>query len=154
MGPVTLISFNSASAVTAAASAVLTAVMSTAAAGATDYCVTCTGPDATYVCEVAGMSAPAATGMQGQMLCIKQLAAEGGHKTCSVLRNAQGPCAGPLRTVAPPDAERAAPVASHPDPAPKSEGPVQQSALEAAGDGIATAAKKSWSCVASLFKDC
>ncbi|MEQ1714298.1 MAG: hypothetical protein ABL908_23270 [Hyphomicrobium sp.] len=147
-------SLTPASAVYAAASAALTAVMSAAAAGAAGYCVTCTGPDAIYVCEVAGMSAPAATGMQGQMLCIKQLAAEGGHKTCSVLRNSQGPCAGPLRAVAPPDAAGTTSAAAPPVQAPKLDGPVQKNALQAAGDGIATAAKKSWSCMASLFKDC
>lgn len=148
---------NSGVAVGVALAALPVWMLCTAAAAATDYCVTCTGPDATYVCEVQGMSGPAATGMHGQMLCIKDLAAAGGHKTCSVLRNAPGPCSGPLRIVAPPAAVDTAPAVAKSSvlhPVAKPATPAPANVLEAAGDGISNMVKKSWSCVASLFKDC
>lgn len=142
------------------------AVTSWAAAATPLYCVTCTEPDINYTCEVRGLAEQAANGMQGQMLCIKALAAESGHKTCSVNRNAPAPCSGPLRVVGPPDSEHNA-AEANPKPAAKVRpgsiaavpatepiGTPAKGPLETAGQGITDAAKKSWSCVTSLFKDC
>lgn len=70
-------------------------------AAAQEYCVTCTGPSATYVCAIEGLSAQAAAGMQGQVLCIKQLANAGRHEQCRIDRHASTICQGPLRTASP-----------------------------------------------------
>lgn len=154
--------------VTAIAACAATALTSIAAAAAAAplYCVTCTEPDVTYMCEVSGLAEQAAKGMQGQMLCIKSLAAESGHKTCSVNRTAPVPCSGPLRVVGPPEpASNAAEAKPKPAPnvmpgaiaaVPANEpvGTAAKGPLETASRGITDAAKKSWSCVSSLFKDC
>ncbi len=80
--------------------------MLVAAAGsaqAEDLCVRCSEPAATYRCAAdasAGVSANAsAAGLQ--LLCIKELARQGGHATCAVERTAAGACDGQLRVVAP-----------------------------------------------------
>lgn len=137
-----------------------------AAEAAADYCVTCTEPDASYTCEVRGVAEQAARGMQGQMLCIKALAAENGHKTCSVNRNTPTACAGPLRVVGPPEsadvtvgtntlpAPTAKPGTIAAVPANEPVGEPPKGPLASAGREISEAAKKSWSCVTSLFKDC
>ena len=146
------------------AGAVIGAALSIATAGAAaEICVTCTEPDASYKCEVEGLSAQSAAGTQGQILCIKILAGESGHKTCSVNRNTPAPCSGPLRVVRAPDSAAVAPNAAtnpqmpaavRPVPLPEPTGQPSMGPLEVAGKGIADAAKKSWSCVSSLFKDC
>ncbi len=149
-------------------------------AAAQEYCVTCTGPSATYVCAIEGLSAQAAAGIQGQVLCIKQLATAGRHEQCWIDRHASTVCHGPLRTaspaagdegVAPPATPRQAPPAgttpnaaqdaiqpatapggAATDPAPG--GPAQWSVLKKTGDNIGKAISKSWSCVTSLFSNC
>jgi hypothetical protein len=68
-----------------------------AAAGAATMCVTCVGPDATYRCVSEAASSP--TDARYQYLCITEIAKSGGHQSCSVSRNASGPCDGPERVV-------------------------------------------------------
>lgn len=161
-GPEILFSDRPNRAPTRALLAKLAVLLNAATAAAAEVCVTCTGPDARYVCEIRALPAQAATGMQGQLLCIKELAAAGGHKTCSVSRSAPATCSGPLRVVSPPPAgvpftsgvtpsasAVVAPVPAEPRAPSPSNGP-----LDAVGQGITHAARKSWSCVTSLFKDC
>lgn len=144
----------------------LAAATPTALAGgavAAEFCVTCTEPDASYTCEVRGLNPQAAAGMQGQMLCIKSLAAESSHKTCGVNRNTSAACSGPVRVVSAPDQAAVPPaIALKPSsdtaiaavPANTPAGKPSKGPFEAAGQGLTEAAKKSWSCVSSLFKDC
>ncbi len=68
-------------------------------AGAAQLCVTCADPPALYRCELANETG--AVNVPGfQLLCITDLAARGGHKSCSVDRiRAQAPCDAPLVTV-------------------------------------------------------
>lgn len=140
------------------------------AAPAAGHCVTCTGPDATYTCAISGMTSAAAAGFQGQVLCIKSLAAEGHHASCTVNRRVSETCVGEVRTVIAEGGASAAPAAP---PAQKTEAapdtpPAESSSPEHAtgpaealkggiakvGDSINKAAGKTWSCVSSLFKDC
>lgn len=61
-----------------------------------ELCVTCQGPDAVYRCTFGGASDSSAP----QLACIGELARQGGHKSCSIARNRQGPCEGAIREVA------------------------------------------------------
>lgn len=131
-------------------------------AAAREYCVTCTGPDATYRCIIGGEPSPAARTSRGQLLCITELARSGGHASCSVGRPAAGACQGDVRTVmfpsaaetaAPPTAdaqpemtypgaEAQAPAAVPPGPQTPSEGPPQtveelaKKTMETSGQGL------------------
>lgn len=92
----------------AIAMATLTAATVAQSAAATEYCVVCAGPEATYRCQVEG--APAGgqeTDPRLQLLCISQLAKAGQHDNCSINRKPADPssgetCAGELRIVAAP----------------------------------------------------
>lgn len=68
-------------------------------ASAQEYCVTCTGPEATYRCLIGGDATPAARSSRGQFLCITELAKAGGHASCSAARGQATPCPGETRTV-------------------------------------------------------
>lgn len=70
-----------------------------AGAVAQEYCVTCTGPDATYRCLIGGEASAAARTSRGQFLCITELAKAGGHASCSAARGQATPCSGETRTV-------------------------------------------------------
>jgi hypothetical protein len=68
-------------------------------ASAQEYCVTCTGPDATYRCSIASEPGTALPPSRGQLFCISELAKKGNHSSCSVGRSQGEPCAGEPRTV-------------------------------------------------------
>jgi hypothetical protein len=55
------------------------------------YCVTCTGPDQTYLCRIAGSDVPPNDAMK--LYCIVRTAKEGGHASCSA-KNDSGNCPG------------------------------------------------------------
>lgn len=105
-----------------------------------DYCVTCTGPSASYVCAIEGLSESAAARIQGQVLCIKQLATEGRHEQCKIDRTATAVCQGLLKTVHPPaeDQPAAAPPSS---PARPASAPAIQPAPDVARPGAQSAPK-------------
>jgi hypothetical protein len=89
----------------------------TLATGATaqEYCVTCTGPDASYRCLIGGDVPLAARASRGQFLCITEIAKAGGHASCSAARAQATPCPGETRTVMfPPAAPGATPLADTP----------------------------------------
>jgi hypothetical protein len=65
-------------------------------AGAQEYCVACSGPNAVYRCVIEGAKPG---GASLQMLCITTLAREGGHATCSVKRGTVFECDGPVKRV-------------------------------------------------------
>ena len=69
-------------------------------AAAAEYCVTCTGPDAQYRCEVGSNNAVDA---RAWLQCITELAKEGSHDSCSVDRKATSPCPGIHKILAVPD---------------------------------------------------
>ena len=69
-------------------------------ASAQEFCVTCSGPTASYRCLIGGDSGNAAArSSRGQFLCITELAKAGGHASCSATRGQSTPCPGETRTV-------------------------------------------------------
>lgn len=66
-------------------------------ASAGEICVVCNEPAASYRCGFEGEAAAPASGAGFQLLCIKELALRGGHKSCTIDRaRATGPCVGTL----------------------------------------------------------
>ena len=99
-----------------------------APARAAEYCVSCSGPDATYRCKIEGTPDGSGEDPRAQLLCIRQLAESGAHESCSVARTASYPCpgdlwviAGPVGEIVPPPAT-AEPAASPAAPAPPADG--------------------------------
>lgn len=164
---------------------VLGLAMATAqpAAAASEVCVSCSGPPATYRCMVD--DAEKLESYRGskhilQLVCITELAKEGGHQQCRVQRTGADGCFGHARTVSlkssvdaltqraateadqgPGDEPEAAPVAPQKPGPPKT---VEELArrttasskdqIQKTGDSVGGAMKKGWNCLASLFKDC
>lgn len=64
-----------------------------AAANATELCVKCTGPDASYACVVSGTSS-ATIDTVAKLYCITSLAKAGAHASCSIDRTMMAPCPG------------------------------------------------------------
>lgn len=81
----------------------VTAALGVLPAAAAEYCVTCAGPAAMYACTIEGAPNDAAADPRMQLLCIQELARQGGHETCSVPRSAPTPCPGVIKVVAVPD---------------------------------------------------
>ena len=103
-----------------------------AAASAQEFCVTCTGPEATYRCVIGGDNL-ATRSTRGQLLCITELAKSGHHASCSAGRLSEGTCPGELRTVVfPGEAEPMAPVPAEAPP-PAIPGPYAKQPVEAKG---------------------
>ena len=77
-------------------------------AGATEFCVTCTGPEASYRCTFAGEPG---NGLSAglQLHCISTLAREGHHQSCAVSRATQTPCGGALKVLALPEVSPGSP---------------------------------------------
>ena len=189
-------------------------VQAASPASATEFCVSCDGPDAHYACTYDGITADPGDSRL-QLFCITELAKSGKHASCSVDRAQKSPCAGEPRklatpggydlgtaTVAEPPADTPAdtvePAAkTAPTPAapktqaatetkvPKTEAPPKTveemveksaesaskaitqsnekvgeaasatgSAFKAAGQAVGNAAKKTWTCITSLFGNC
>jgi hypothetical protein len=85
----------------------------TGAVSALDLCVTCAGPEAHYNCR---LDQPAANprDLRLQLMCISQIATEGGHGSCAVDSPQPSACPGTLKTVAAPDALDVPPAAVAP----------------------------------------
>ena len=64
-------------------------------AGAQEYCVSCTGPNAVYRCIIDGAKPGGAQPLQ--LLCVTTLAKEGGHATCSVKGGTVFACDGQIK---------------------------------------------------------
>ncbi|MGE0767848.1 MAG: hypothetical protein AB7L90_15400 [Hyphomicrobiaceae bacterium] len=185
-------------------------------AEAQEYCVTCKSPAALYRC-VLERAAP--TGIPLKLLCIKTLARQGGHATCSVRSGTVFDCDAPIRRIdasaaaaklaspsagdlgqqdharVPPPTTPPAPILQpgsapaperpggpppvdgagqaagnrplptgppRPSPGPPATveelaGDISRSSKDAlgkTGDAIKTTTKKTWDCIASLFKRC
>jgi len=67
-----------------------TAWLSAGAAAARDvaYCVTCQGPDQTYLCRVTGADLPKSDALK--LYCVIRSAKEGGHASCGARDDAAG----------------------------------------------------------------
>jgi hypothetical protein len=74
---------------------VLTLLVSVTAQ-ATELCVKCTGPDASYACVVGDTSNPTLDSVS-KFYCITSLAKAGSHASCSIDRNVTAPCPGERR---------------------------------------------------------
>ena len=61
-------------------------------------CVVCKGPDLTYRCNVLRNDGTSA-GREFQYHCLKEIAREGAHQSCSVKRNNSGLCEGLEKTI-------------------------------------------------------
>jgi lambda repressor-like predicted transcriptional regulator len=85
-------------------------------ATAAEYCVTCMAPAQMYACVIEGVAADAPADARHQLLCITELATQGGHESCTVPRSAPKPCPGVQKVVARATGTPAAPAApSQPD---------------------------------------
>ena len=149
-------------------------------AAALDFCITCTAPDAHYLCRMDTPSANARD-LRLQLLCISQLAEIGSHATCSIDNPRPQTCNGVLRVVEAPQDITAPPAAvAQPAPAPAepakaatetvitkevseptTPAPASNPApaktggvMEQTGSAISQAAKKTWKCLSTLFGDC
>jgi hypothetical protein len=71
----------------------LLVAFSAVSAGATEICVKCTGPDASYACIV-NASAASMMDTAAKLYCITALAKSGPHASCAIDRNTKPPCQG------------------------------------------------------------
>jgi hypothetical protein len=69
------------------------ALLGSAAANATELCVKCSAPEASYACVVSGTS-NATIDTVAKLYCITALAKSGAHESCSVDRTVTAPCPG------------------------------------------------------------
>ncbi|SFV28404.1 hypothetical protein SAMN04488557_0995 [Hyphomicrobium facile] len=69
------------------------ALLGAAAANATELCVKCSAPEASYACVVNGTST-ATVDTVAKLYCITALAKSGAHESCSVDRTVTAPCPG------------------------------------------------------------
>ena len=60
----------------------------------TESCVTCSGPDAVYRCEVESADGKTISPERAQLFCIARLAKDGAHDACSVRRRDKAECSG------------------------------------------------------------
>jgi hypothetical protein len=151
-------------------------------AGAQEYCVACSGPNAVYRCVIDGAKPG---GPSLQMLCIATLAKEGGHATCGIKRGTVFECDGPVKRVpwaaldgaprpngaqaSPPSALAPQPPRTEPDAAADAEPEGQPQTIvdlakraneqtveqmKKAGATVKDATKKTWDCMVSLFTRC
>ena len=153
------------------------------AGAAEEVCVSCSGPAAVYRCtvdEAGKIESYRQAKRVLQLVCITELAREGGHEQCRVRRSGPEGCLGQDRTVslvssvdalaAKAEAEAAAGAVYEPETAvepPRKPGPpktVEELARRTAsaskeqfqktGNSVSDAVKKGWGCLTSLFKDC
>lgn len=132
-------------------------------------CVVCTGPDQTYACELEGGDAAKTAG--ARLLCLREIADRHGHQSCSVSTMAN--CYGKLEIVRDGDI---ADVQLYPAPAQANASqlapaaPAEQGqsfsdtakqtmhktgeAIVGTGQAVGEAAKKTWACIGSGFKEC
>lgn len=152
-------------------------------AAAAEVCVTCTDPPAVYRCTVDQASKVEGTRHADrvmQLVCITDLAAQGGHRKCRVRRSGPESCIGLERSVtlagslealaARVESEAVETPADETDAAadvPAKAGPpktveelarrtadASKEQLQKTGSAVGSAVKKGWGCLASLFKDC
>lgn len=77
------------------AAALLFCALSVADAGEAAYCVTCKGPDQTYLCRVNGEAISRNDAVK--LYCVERTAKEGGHASCGA-RDASAGCNGVEKT--------------------------------------------------------
>jgi len=150
------------------------ALWTTGGARAQSICIVCEDPHAVYSCAAQDPTSLKTSDPRLQVACVAELAKAGGHGSCSASRRQTGAaCEGPLRTIAVGDAPAVPPPAAAASaPAPQGQAEAKQGTpstveelakrtaqsskeqLKKAGDGVSGAAKKTWNCVTSLFKDC
>lgn len=148
-----------------------------------EICVSCSGPSATYRCTVedAGQIEGRRFSKHAlQLVCITELARQGGHQKCKVQKTSGGGCFGFPRTVSLANSFEALTAGSQAEPEPaatevqpepveqaKEDAPprtveelarrtasVSKQKLEKTGDSVGNAVKKGLNCLASLFKSC
>jgi hypothetical protein len=81
------------------ATAVALAVTAGPVSASESYCVSCTGPSASYRCEVT-LPVGVVPSQSPQLYCAYRLAAEGGHASCASRRSGAAPCPGDYRQLA------------------------------------------------------
>jgi hypothetical protein len=150
------------------------------AAGAQEYCISCTQPNAVYRCVIED-ARPG--GQSLTRLCLTALSREGGHASCSVKGGTVFDCNGAVKRVpwaAQEPGRVAEPAPSEPQPsqAPGSKAPPKgepktvvdlakqanenmqkanegmQEQAQSAGQAIGKATKKTWECMLSFFFRC
>ncbi len=140
-------------------------------------CVICYDPPGVYRCQVSTANMT----QQGHLACLQQIAAEGGHGSCSIRRGmTASDCDGPIKTIVGPAAPIQTPsIAKGGSAAPASEAPASgepprtvaeaarraknnadsqlkatEEQLRSSGEKTGGALKRSWDCMLSLFKKC
>lgn len=89
-------------------------VLASTLSAAESYCVSCSGPQARYVCEVT-LPDGVLPSQSPQLYCAYRLAAEGGHANCSSRRSGETPCDGDYRQLAYQGPSLAAPTVVAPE---------------------------------------
>jgi hypothetical protein len=74
------------------------ALLAATSVRATELCVKCTGPDASYACVV-GNTSNATLDTVSKFYCITSLAKTGSHASCAIDRNLNPPCPGERRVL-------------------------------------------------------
>lgn len=84
------------------AQALVLATIGATPAKSAEFCVSCLGPDAHYVCAFDDVE-PTSQDPRLKLLCITELAGKGGHASCSVDRTKTSPCQGERKVLATPE---------------------------------------------------
>lgn len=138
----------------------LTVLLAASTATAQELCVTCSDPPATYRCGFPQSAVQTTAGLQ--LLCIREAATRGGHKSCSIERTRATACDGPLVSVdvpdngaiAPPPAVPAQNQPEAPPPPPKLESTSQPPAtVEEMAKATAEQSKKDWEAANAKVKE-
>lgn len=154
-------------------SLLIAVVAAPVAAQAGEVCVVCADPGAVYRC-IADPKLPAFRGSDKvlQYICVTELAKSGGHASCKVSGNGGEQCQGVERIVGSQGIEPPAPTqevqAPPPVPQPEQKDNPPKTLVDLAkrtkeqmdddtrktGQAVGGAFKKTWDCVATLFKQC
>lgn len=105
-----------------------------APATAAEYCVTCTGPDASYACSI-GSAGATVDDAALKLYCITELAKKGPHESCAVERAKAAPCAGKPVSLAAPAGLELHTGPTETEAAPAAEAPPHEPAAGGAADG-------------------
>jgi hypothetical protein len=150
-----------------------------AAGGEAAYCITCTGPDRTYLCQVTGEVSNQSDIFK--LYCIVRTAKQGRHASCAATGSAEN-CHGLVKTynyrgptlpdslaenpqvkrfVSRMEKDQATDMRSHSQPRPKTASSPPQSRIQRvkhaaynAGAAVGRFGRTTYRCLGSLFRSC
>ena len=124
---------------------VIVIICCSSVASATELCVVCTKPDATYRCTVDQSTQFAKFKFAEEVqshICTKVLAKKGSHEHCTIVQSASTACDGLPRTITFTDYQQM--LASN------GNSTYEPGLIPTIGNNIT----KAWICITSMFKDC